>query len=174
MRDDDPEKETDKDKKRFKKDIRKLRNAIIEQKHRTLGEYLASFDRHQCKRNRAHEGGYLRTDRKMYEHELDLIWRKQAEHHSILKEDTKAQIKHILFHQRPLKFKSDRVGNCSLEKRCKRSRIARLEYQEFRYLCDINNLRYNDPDSGQEVCLTQGDREKLWEFFEANPKPNIP
>ena len=94
----------------FKKQISVLRQTIADKKCRTLGEYLASIKAPKTRRNRTHAGGELRTDRQMYREELDLIWKKQAEHHSILTEDVKEQIEEIIFFQRPLKLRSDRIG----------------------------------------------------------------
>lgn len=148
----------------FKADISKLRKTIHNSGFRTLGEYLASLPIHECKRNR--DGQHLRTDRQMYQEELTLIFKQQSKYHAVLNEEAQEQIEHIIFHQRPLKLKKDRVGKCSLEPRNKRAAIARLEYQRFRYLQDINNLRYLNHYTNQEEALNQIDREKLAKFFE--------
>jgi len=128
----------------FKKDISELRNKINAANCRTLGEYLSKLPHQTAKRNRTRNGGHLRTDRQMYQEELDKIWEEQKKHHAVLTANVKEQIEQIIFFQRPLKLKEDRVGKCSLEPRNKRAQIARLEYQRFRYLQDINNLQYLD------------------------------
>ena len=62
----------------------------------------------------------------------------------------------IIFSQRPLKLKPDRVGRCSFERNLSRTRQARLEFQRFRYWTDINSLRYQDPETGEtEIRLSQ-------------------
>ena len=61
----------------FKQDISQLRKTIDESGCRTLGEYLASLKPSQSKRNRQRDGGHLRTDRQMYQEELDAIWEEQ-------------------------------------------------------------------------------------------------
>lgn len=170
---DKPEVSADAEESSFKADISELKKKISEANCRTLGEYLASLDDHQCKRNRAREGGYLRTDRQMYREELDAIWSQQSQYHDMLTEETRFQMEEIIFHQRPLKLDANRVGKCSLEKRHKRCRTARLEYQKFRYLQDINNLRYLDPYTEKEVSLTEQDREKLRYLFESNSSPTF-
>ena len=61
------------------------------------------------------------------------------------------------------------MGKCSLEPTRKRAAIARLEYQRFRYLQDINNLEYFDPYSETWCRLSDDDREKLSVLFEKQP-----
>ena len=158
----------------FKKDISLLKEKITSNKCRTLGEYLATIDSSHCRRNRFHDGGHLRTDRQMYRDELDLIWEQQTEHHNVLSEKVKGEIESIIFYQRPLKLRADRIGRCSLEPSRKRSKIARLEYQRFRYHQDINNLNYIDPYSDTIKQLTDEDRERLIEFFEVTPSITFP
>ena len=151
----------------FKKQISVLRQTITDKKCRTLGEYLATIEAPQTRRNRTHAGGELRTDRQMYREELDLIWKKQSEHLSMLTEDVKEQIEEIIFFQRPLKLRSDRIGKCSLEPKKNRASIARLECQRFRYLQDISNLQYMLPDENEWTKLDDKQREKLVDLFES-------
>ena len=151
----------------FKKQISVLRQTIADKKCRTLGEYLATIKAPKTRRNRTHAGGELRTDRQMYKEELDLIWKKQAEHFSILTEDVKEQIEEIIFFQRPLKLRSDRIGKCSLETKKNRASIARLECQRFRYLQDISNMQLMMPDEHKWIKLTEEQREKLADLFES-------
>jgi len=157
----------------FKKDISELRTTIQTAGYRTLGEYLASLDHHDCKRNRSREGGHLRTDRQMYRDELDLIWRQQRNSNSILGADIKKEIEHIIFHQRPIRLRSDRIGKCSLEPQRNRARIARLESQRFRYLQDINNLKYFNSYGDKWIPLNQDDRKKLVELLEKKVNPTF-
>ena len=153
----------------FKQDIAILRQSIQENNCRSLGEYLSRFDHHQSKRNRARDGGHQRTDRQMYHEELDLIWEEQKKHHKILTDDVKEQIEEIIFYQRPLKLKSDRIGKCSLEPNKQRAQIAKLESQRFRYLQDINNLEYFQSQEDRFVKLSATDRKNLIDLFEFKP-----
>ncbi len=175
LKDDSPEVGgNDKEETAFKKDISEFRKNIESSGCRTLGEYLSTLDVHQCKRNRDHIGGYLRTDRQMYQDELTAIYQKQAQHHSMMLNDkVRMELENIIFHQRPLKLKENRVGKCSLEKNKKRCQIARLEYQEFRYLQDINHLSYIDPHTNTEVRLSAGERQTLVDLLENNPAPTF-
>ncbi len=165
--------EKDKEETKFKQAINELRTAIEIQGCRSLGEYLASLDFHDVKRNRARDGGTLRTDRQMYKDELELIWRNQSPHHEILTDSVKQQFEEIIFTQRPIKLRSDRVGKCSLEPKKTRARQARLEAQKFRYLQDINNLEYFHPDTEKWTRLTKDKRQQLIQLFETDPKPNL-
>ena len=153
----------------FKKDISDLREKIKKSGCRTLGEYLASLKPSQSKRNRQRDEGHLRTDRQMYQEELDAIWEEQKKHHMVLTDAVKGQVEQIIFHQRPLKLQADRVGKCSLEPRCTRARIARLEYQQFRYLQDINNLQFFYPHTETWSTLSDEDRATLAALFENTP-----
>jgi CRISPR-associated endonuclease Csn1 len=157
----------------FKKDISELRKYIEDTKSRTLGEYLAGLDQHTSKRNRTHDGGHLRTDRKMYFDELNKIWEVQESFHDQLTSEVKEQIDQIIFYQRPLKLRSDRVGKCSEEPTRKRSRMGRLEYQRFRYLQDINSLTYFDPYHEKNIPLTSDQRKILIDHFEDKAKPTF-
>ena len=160
----------DKEETAFKQDISQLREKIKESGCRTLGEYLASLRPHQSKRNRQRDGGHLRTDRQMYKEELDAIWEEQKKHHTVLTNEVKEQIEQIIFHQRPLRLRANRLGTCSLEPGFKRARLARLEYQKFRYLQDINNLRYRAPHAEEWVSPSAEDRAALADFFERNER----
>lgn len=163
---DDNSTERAKEETAFKADISKLKGTIAELGFRTLGEYLASLDHHDCKRNRSRDGGHLRTDRQMYRDELDLIWEQQKQHHNVLTDKVKEQLEEIIFKQRPLKLNSDRIGRCSLEPTRKRANIARLESQRFRYLQDINNLQYFDYYTEKSVSLDDHAKQKLVKLFE--------
>ncbi len=129
-----PRIEQDKEETTFKAEITQLKAAIEESGCRSLGEYLANLDFHDVKRNRAREGGKLRTDRQMYRDELGLILGVQCRHHKGLTTEVCQQFEDIIFKQRPLKLRADRVGKCSLEPKNTRARFARLEVQKFRYL----------------------------------------
>jgi len=158
----------------FKNDISELRSNIQKTGSRTLGEYLAGLDEHTSKRNRTHDGGHLRTDRKMYFDELNKIWEAQEAFHDQLTIEVKKQIEQIIFYQRPLRLRSDRIGKCSLEPARKRSRLGRLEYQRFRYLQDINHLTYFDPYQEKNISLTSDQREVLITYFEDKANPTFP
>ncbi len=150
--------ETDKDEGKFKEDIKKLREKISENGKRTLGEYLATLPR---KRNRG-ELHDLRTDRRMYQEEFEKIFRKQSElNPKIYTEDVRSAIEKIIFHQRPVTWDKKTIGNCSLEPKKRRVDMGRLEFQQFRYWQDINNLSWDDTETGEKDAKPSPDQKKL-------------
>jgi CRISPR-associated endonuclease Csn1 len=166
----------DKEEGAFKADISELRRSIIASGSRTLGEYLYKLGQGICKRNRSHDGGHLRTDRAMYKDELNLIWEKQKQYFHDLPDDFMTDnkgIKRIIFYQRPLKLRKDRVGKCSLESEKNRAPMARLEVQRFRYLQDINNLQYFERHSEQWLAINDSDKKQLGVYFEKNLKITV-
>ena len=56
-----------------------------------------------------------------------------------------------------------------MEPRFTRASIARLEYQKFRYLQDINNLQFFDPQTETWNTLSDEDRVTLAALFESTP-----
>jgi len=162
----------DKEETAFKQDISVLRDKIEAENCRTLGEYLRQLPKDQVKRNRFREGGNLRADRKMYKDEFWKIIKAQTVHHPNL-EDAQEELFSIIFFQRPLKLKKDRVGKCSLEPRNTRAKKSWNLFQRFRYLQDINSLEYFDSYTSHFNKLAEDDREKLVNFFEHDAKPTI-
>ncbi len=82
----------------------------------------------------------FRARREMYEEEFDAILKKQGVFHK-LSEKTVKEIRDKIFHQRPLQLQKSTVGDCNIYPHKKRSALMRLEYQEFRTLCVINNIK---------------------------------
>lgn len=156
---------SDKDESAFKEDIEKLRQEIKKEGKRTLGEYLATLGR---KRNRG-EHHDRRTDRKMYQEEFNSIFQKQSElNPDTYNADVKNAIETIIFNQRPLKWDKETVGNCSLEPRHKRVRTARLKFQRFRYWQDINNLSWDDLETGEIITPSLEQKQLLAKTLEKN------
>jgi len=128
-----------------------LQGQIEDSDCRTLGEYLAQLNGDQTRiRDRY-------TFRAMYEHEFELLWQKQAEFHpELLTDDLKARIRdETIFFQRPIRWDTDTIGKCELEKdeagrplpRCPRGDWYARRY---RLLQDVNNLRICNPDGSVE------------------------
>ncbi len=153
----------------FKADIAQVYQAIEDNNARTLGEYLFNLEVGKVKRNRSHDGGHLRTDRAMYKDELYKIWKKQQVYFD-LPDEFISEVEKIIFYQRPLKLRKDRVGKCSLESKHYRANTARLEVQKFRYLQDVNNLEYFERHSEQWLKLSDEQKDKLKIYFEYHPE----
>lgn len=128
--------------------IDQLNEAIEQSGKKTLGAYLFSLreqDEHLRIRKR-----YTRRD--MYVREFELLWAEQAKHHrKILTSELKDKIYAILFYQRNIYWRQTTIGQCELEPdepRCPRAdRLA----QEFRFFQEINNLKYIDPNTYDEI-----------------------
>ena len=156
------ERERIKEEGQFKQAISALQADIHQAGCRTLGQYLASLPSAQRKRGR-------RIGRDMIRDELRAILAAQRPHHAGLDDAVCEEIERIIFHQRPLRWDRASIGACSLEKHRQRAAMARLEYQEFRLLQDINHLRYDrpcsHPDTGEilglNLALTEQDRTRL-------------
>ena len=90
----------------------------------------------------------LRADREMHEKEFDAIWQKQMEFHSL--EGIAEAIKQTIFYQRPLQSQKGKVGACNIYPKKKRAAKMRLEFQEFRTLRVINNLKVDGEPLNKE------------------------
>lgn len=82
----------------------------------------------------------FRAEREMYESEFLKIWEKQNKFHQ-LSNETEEKITNSIFHQRPLQLQKNKVGRCNIYPKNKRVAKAMLEYQEFRTLQVINNIK---------------------------------
>jgi CRISPR-associated endonuclease Csn1 len=174
----DSKPEVNKEEGALKVDIANVRQSIQDADARTLGEYLFKLETGKVKRNRSHDGGHLRTDRAMYQDELAQIWQQQRHYFShlpddFMSEDNSTGVKQIIFYQRPLKLKKDRIGQCSLEPKNTRAAMERLEVQRFRYLQDVNNIQYFERHTDQWLSLNEEDRQSLINYFEHHPKITI-
>lgn len=99
----------------------------------------------------------FRATREMYEAEFDAIWEKQNAFYK-LPDKTTQEIEKAIFDQRPLQLQKSTVGNCNIYPDKKRTAVMRLEFQEFRTLQVINNIKIGkDP-------LNEEQRQKLLEL----------
>ncbi len=156
---------------------------------RTLGEYLhrkvQSLD-HTSRNENDHVRG-RHTLRKLLLDEFDAIWKAQSPHHPDLLTDklrygsqgpqkqphVPRPRKHgeslleafglegLIFFQRPMYWPRSVVGMCELEPKQKRCPRADRRAQRFRMLQEVNNLRYIDPDTNEEMQLDEQHRALL-------------
>jgi len=151
-----------KDDNKVTKDAGQLQMEIEEAGCRTLGEYRAkrlATQQHTGDDNQRVRGRY--TLRLMYEDEFERLWAKQAEFRpELLTEDLKARVHEAIFHQRPLRFDPDVIGDCELEPGEKRCPRAHWMAECFRMLQEINNLRVVRA-SGKTTPLSADERAKL-------------
>ena len=106
----------------------------------------------------------FRARREMYEEEYDAIWEKQNTFHGISGQEART-IREKIFDQRPLQLQKNTVGNCNIYPNKKRSALMRLEFQEFRTLQVINNLKVNgnplDADQRQRLLSSTNNPAEL-------------
>lgn len=139
--------------------IAAIRQKLGQPGARTLGEFLYHEMLKGEPARRRH------TDRSMYEEEFEAIWSAQAKHFPELTDALKAQVYQALFWQRPLKVQRFLVGNCPFMTDRKRARRAFPEVQEFRIWQDVNNILLSQPGEREPRCLTQEQRQRLFEML---------
>lgn len=105
----------------------------------TLGQYFAGLDPME-RRLRSRW-----TSREMYRNEFDRIRAAQTGHADAPSEDAWKRLARCIFHQRPLKSQRGKVGCCEFIRSDRRAPKWTLEYQRFRLLSTVNNLRVRTP-----------------------------
>ena len=136
-----------------KNSIAKL-SSLLEQKQQTLGQHF--FDLFQ--KGEKVRGCY--TGRKEhFEKEFDAIARTQN-----LDVVLAAQIRTVLFYQRPLRMQTHLIGKCPLEKKHNRCLVSHPAFETFRTWSFINTIRIITED-GRKIPLTKEEREKVAAAF---------
>jgi CRISPR-associated endonuclease Csn1 len=138
--------------------------AMMAAGQRTLGGWLAQ--RHAARLGvRVRLAGSGKTaaypfypSRAMLEHEFDTIWRIQSAFTAALTEDMGQALRHVIFHQRPLK--DPLVGKCWMEPAEFRAARALPTAQRFRIAQSLAHLRLSEPHM-PERPLTDDERAKL-------------
>lgn len=168
----------------------------LESGHPSLGSWLNQKNQSQ-KHNDRQEDDHVRRrhlSRKQYMHEFDAIWKAQSTLEPVRLTDqlrwgklgptefpckpiprTNQSISQVelfgieglLFFQRKMYWPTEVIGRCELEPKKRRCPIADRRFQKFRIWQELNNLRYIDPDNGNECQLSLQQRKllfgKLWE-----------
>lgn len=155
----------------LKKAISELRAKLSEESCQTLGEWLAK--RHEArlsvrarlrgrtKKDRAYD---FYADRKMVEHEFDVLWAKQSSlNPELFTEAARYELKDVLLHQRNLL--AVRPGRCTLLPEEERAPLALPSTQRFRIYQELNNLRLLSADL-REQALTLNQRNQIAELLE--------
>lgn len=145
----------DEDAGKVKSGIGELTREIEAANAPTLGAYFASLDPNVHKIRRRW------TERSMFHAEFEKLWEAQKRWHSeLLDGGLKADIHHLLFHQRPLMSTDHLVGFCELEKKERRAPWGTLEAQRFRMLQRVNDMELEEA-SGVVRRLTEEERENI-------------
>jgi CRISPR-associated endonuclease Csn1 len=163
--------------------ISKLRQAMKDERCRTVGEWLHKRDtsgqtvraRYRQQRVEKDDGktridkSYdLYIDRAMIEAEFDALWAKQAElSPALFHETARVEMKDCLLHQRPLK--PVKPGRCTLLPEEVRAPLALPSQQRFRIYQEVNNLRVLR-EGMREEPLTLAQRDQLVDALEHSHK----
>ncbi len=148
------EDESDKNLGQVKGQIKELSNEIESfGKDATLGQYLYDCFKQGLKIRARYIGR-----KEHYEKEFDKIVEVQG-----LEPDLVEKLRKNIFYQRPLRSQKRLVGFCPLETKNRRCQIFRPEFEEFRMLSFINNLRVVDGDSKRK--LSDDERTKAIKKF---------
>ena len=70
-----------------------------------------------------------------------------------------------IFYQRPLKSQKGLIGKCVFEKNKARCAVSRPEFEEYRMLCFINNIKIKTHDDEKLRFLNQDERIKILPQF---------
>lgn len=106
----------------------------------------------------------LYLDRSMYEQEFEVIWNSQKSHYpELLTDSFKADLFKAIFHQRPLKIQKFLVGDCIFEYHRKRAAKATLEFQKYRILEQLANIRIKNPRTRDDRSLEDSEKKILFQ-----------
>jgi CRISPR-associated endonuclease Csn1 len=79
--------------------------------------------------------------------------------------DLKAKLFRAIFFQRPLKSQKGLIGKCVFETNKQRCSASRPEYEEYRMLCFINNIKIKTPYDEKLRFLGDDEKEKIKSLF---------
>lgn len=109
------------------------------------------------------------TDREQhYEKEFHAICKMQQLPPEMVEELEKA-----LYFQRPLKSQRKGVGKCTFEPKCPRCADSHPDFEEFRMLCLLNNVKIQTPYDLELRYLNQEEKEKIVPLFYRTSKLNF-
>ncbi|MGI6242494.1 MAG: type II CRISPR RNA-guided endonuclease Cas9 [Prevotella sp.] len=109
------------------------------------------------------------TDREQhYKKEFYAICERQQ-----LPEDLKEELAKALYFQRPLKSQRHGVGKCTFEPRKPRCADSHPDYEEFRMLAFVNNIKIQSPYDTELRNLNSEEKEKISHLFYRVSKPNF-
>ncbi len=146
-------------------------------KEKTLGSYLFEISpkEHQPFQNGLERIRNRYTTRKMYIDEFELIWKKQAQFHTVLDDDLKTLFggrkldgyneDGILFHQRPLRSQKHLVGSCPFEPTKTKCPLSAIVFEQFRVWQWVNTVECNGTKISHE------EKQKIVGFLFSIEKP---
>lgn len=146
-----------------KRAISDLTEKIKEQKCSTLGEYFYTL----YQKGEKIRGEYThRIDH--YLTEFNFICNKQN-----IPSEIKEAIEKAIFFQRPLKSQKGLVAKCPLENRKACVPISHPDFEEFRMLSYLNNVKIKLPTDEKLRLLNEDEREQIQSLFFRKSKANF-
>lgn len=146
-----------------KRAISDLTEKIQEEKCCTLGEYFYTL----YQKGEKIRGEYThRIDH--YLTEFNFICNKQN-----ISDEVKEAIERAIFFQRPLKSQKGLVAKCPLENRKACIPISHPDFEEFRMLNYLNNVKIKLPSDEKLRLLDEEEREKVKSLFFRKSKANF-
>lgn len=133
----------------------KIRELNEKRGSKTLGQF---FHDEAFGRERIRGAGHY-TSRKQYEEEYRKICEVQG-----LSPELREKLGQVLFWQRPLKSQKGSVGPCVLEPRRTRAALSHPDFELFRALQLINNIRLVEPGETSFRSLTEEERQKVLDW----------
>lgn len=128
----------------IKKGIKQLEQDMADAGCTWLGQYLHLRYVGAIKPNTIRLRG-LYTSRQMYVDEFEAICKKQ-DLEKVLGKDEVDKLRKAIFFQRKLKSQKYTMGNCTFEKLHTRCHVSHPEFEEFRMLAFINNVKVMKKD----------------------------
>lgn len=165
--DDDKDKDNDK----VKTGIDKLSKSMREAGFEYLGDYFYYLYKEYLYKEKRNEERIRNTytDREQhYRKEFEAICRRQR-----LSDVQVRKLERALYFQRPLKSQRQGVGRCTFEPRRQRCAESHPDYEMFRMLSFLNNVKVKGPYDMELRSLTDEERQKAKEKFFRKSKPQF-
>ena len=90
-----------------------------------------------------------------------------------LPSDFVEKLRKAIFYQRPLKSQKGLIGNCVFESNKPRCAVSRPEFEEYRMLCFVNNIKIKTPEDEKLRFLTSDEKEKIRPQFYRKSKEHF-
>ena len=90
-----------------------------------------------------------------------------------LPEEMCVRLKKAIFFQRPLKSQKGSIGKCVFEPNKPRCAVSRPEFEEYRMLCFVNNIKIKTPEDEQLRFLTDVEKDKIVPQFYRKSKDHF-
>lgn len=138
-----------------KKSISSLTDEIQNAGCSYLGEYF-----YHCYQQKIKIRKRYTARKEHYLSEFRAICQKQG-----LTPELTALLEKAIFSQRPLKSQKGGVGKCAFEKNKQRCPVSHPQFEEYRMLCFVNNIKIRKPADDQMRPLNQEERNLIFPVF---------